>query len=171
MDAKSSPSQGNSRQDNLAQPNGDAAVGRRQSTVVFKFEKLEVWQLALSYTDMIYLLTEGLPKSEDYNLKSQIIRAATSVALHIAEGSTSQSDAEQNRFLGMALRSLVETVACLCLIQRRGYPVDPDLSQEIEIQSGKLFAKLQSFRSAISPRQARELAGTYETDEQLLTKV
>ena len=166
MDAKSSPNQENSRQDNLAQPNGDAAKPRdRQSTVVFKFEKLEVWQLALSYTDMIYSLTEGLPKSEDYNLKSQIIRAATSVALHIAEGSTSQSDAEQNRFLGLALRSLVETVACLRLIQRRGYTINADLAQEIEIQGGKLFAKLQSFRNTISPRQLRELAGEYDVGD------
>ena len=71
----------------------------------FKFEKLEVWQLALEYVDLTYDLAGRLPKSEEYNLKSQIIRAATSVALNIAEGSTSQTDAEQGRFLSMAILS------------------------------------------------------------------
>ena len=89
--------------------------------MAYKFEKLEVWQLALEYIDMIYKVAELLPKNEEYNLRSQIIRAATSIALNIAEGSTGQSDAEQNRFLGMALRSLIETVACLHLIKRRNY--------------------------------------------------
>jgi four helix bundle protein len=142
-----------------------SADGRRPSAVVFKFEKLEVWQLALSYTDLIYSLAEGLPKSEEYNLKSQIIRAGTSIALNIAEGSTGQTDAEQNRFLGMALRSLVETVACLRLIQRRGYPINTEIAQDIDFQGGRLFAKLQSFRNTISPRQARELAGEYRVND------
>ncbi len=72
----------------------------------FKFERLEVWQLALDYVDLMYRISEELPPKEQYNLASQLIRAATSIALNIAEGSTSQSDAEQNRFLGMAVRSL-----------------------------------------------------------------
>ena len=78
----------------------------------FKFENLDVWHLALDYIDRIYDLADQLPRSEDFNLTSQIRRAATSVALNIAEGSTGQTDAEQARFLGMALRSLIETVAC-----------------------------------------------------------
>jgi four helix bundle protein len=59
-----------------------------------KFEKLEVWQLAIEYTDLCYWLAEQLPKREEYNLSSQLRRAAVSVALNIAEGSTGQSDAE-----------------------------------------------------------------------------
>ena len=70
---------------------------------MYKFEKLEVWQLALDYVDLIYDLAKGLPRSEEFNLKSQITRAATSVTLNIAEGSTGQSDAEQARFLGLAI--------------------------------------------------------------------
>ena len=56
----------------------------------YKFEQLEVWQLALEYTDLIYMIAGQLPRSEEYNLKSQIIRAATSTALNIAEGSLQQ---------------------------------------------------------------------------------
>jgi 23S rRNA-intervening sequence protein len=62
---------------------------------MYEFKKLEVYQLALQYTDMIYSLTEKLPKNEEHNLESQIIRAVTSVVLNIAEGSTGQSDADK----------------------------------------------------------------------------
>jgi four helix bundle protein len=70
----------------------------------YKFQKLRIYELALDYIDLIYALAGKLPRSEDYNLRPQITRAAASIALNIAEGSTSQSDAEQSRFLGMALR-------------------------------------------------------------------
>ena len=56
----------------------------------FKFEKLDVWQRSLSYLDIIYDIAHKLPRDEEYNLKSQLIRAATSVALNVAEGSTGQ---------------------------------------------------------------------------------
>jgi four helix bundle protein len=58
----------------------------------FKFENLRVWQLALEYADLMYRLAEGLPINEQYNLASQLIRAATSITLNIAEGSTGQTD-------------------------------------------------------------------------------
>jgi len=86
----------------------------------FKFERLEVWQLALEYLDFVYQIAGRLPKSEEYNLKAQILRAATSMSLDVAEGSTSQTDAEQGRFLGIAIRSAIETIACLRLTPRRG---------------------------------------------------
>jgi four helix bundle protein len=85
----------------------------------FKFEQLDVWNMLLDYSDSIYELADKLPESERFNLKLQIIRAATSISLNIAEGSTGQSDPEQSRFLGMAIRSLIETVACQRLITRR----------------------------------------------------
>ena len=44
----------------------------------FKFENLRVWQLALEYVDLMYRLAEGLPMNEQYNLASQLTRAATS---------------------------------------------------------------------------------------------
>jgi four helix bundle protein len=134
----------------------------------FKFEKLEVWQLALDYIDLIYRIAEQLPKSEEYNLKSQIIRAATSVALNIAEGSTGQTDAEQARFLGLAIRSLLETVACQHIINRREFLKDKSLLRQSYQQAETLTAKLHTMRKTIAPKQPwlREEPVTYspETD-------
>lgn len=116
----------------------------------YKFDQLDVWKISLEYIDSIYSLTEKLPKSEEYNLKSQIVRAATSISLNIAEGSTGQSDAEQARFLGMAIRSLVETVACHHIIQRRNYINDETLLKKVYEDSQVLARKLQSFRKSLS---------------------
>lgn len=112
----------------------------------FKFENLEVWKLAVEYADIVSQVLSGLPKAEEYNLKTQWQRAATSVALNIAEGSTSQSNAEQARFLGYAIRSLIECVACLRLAERQRYLLRPELMVRLTIQSEILFAKLQAFK-------------------------
>jgi four helix bundle protein len=132
--------------------------------MVYKFENLEVWKLALAYINLIYALAERLPRSEEYNLKSQITRAATSIALNIAEGSTSQSDAEQARFLGLAIRSLIETVACQHLIHQRGYLDDPAPLRESYQFSRSLFARLQAFRRSLKGEStAREEPAEYGT--------
>jgi four helix bundle protein len=64
-----------------------------------------------------------------YILTSQIKRAADSVSLNIAEGSTGQSNREFNRFLGMVMRSDIEVVGCIYLAQRRGYIAERDFEK------------------------------------------
>ena len=126
---------------------------------------MEVWKLALDYIDIIYKLAEDLPRSEDDNLKSQITRAATSVALNIAEGSQGQSDPEQARFLGMAIRSLVETVACQQIIRRRKYLQEEFLLNKAYDDSQVLARKLQAFRKFISSYQIKEDPPLYGEDD------
>jgi len=84
----------------------------------FKFEKLIVWQKALDLTAIVHEATFNFPKEELYILTSQIKRAADSVALNIAEGSTGQSNAEFNKFLGYALRSDIEVVGCIYIAKK-----------------------------------------------------
>ncbi len=111
--------------------------------------------MALEYVDAVYELSGSLPESERFNLQSQLERAATSIVLNIAEGSTGQSSAEQNRFLGLALRSYIETVACWDLIERRGYlqPEELVLAREL---GHRLFVKLQALRHSLDGRQKRQ---------------
>ncbi len=114
----------------------------------YKFQNLAVYQLALEYLDQIYDLVDRLPTSEIFNLSSQIIRAATSIPLNIAEGSTGQSDKERARFLGMAVRSHLETVACLDIIRRRRYLSSDEITVARKL-GRKLFIKLSRFRIAL----------------------
>jgi four helix bundle protein len=87
--------------------------------MAFKFEKLIVWQKAVDLSELVNTVTETFPTPELYVLSSQIKRAADSVSLNIAEGSTSQSTPEFKRFLNIALRSDIEVVGCIYLAQRR----------------------------------------------------
>ena len=116
---------------------------------MYKFQRLKVYQLALDYLDIVYNLSRRLPERERYNLCSQLERAALSVVLNIAEGSTGQSDAEQARFLGHAVRSYLETVACWDVAERRGYLREEELSQAREL-GHHLFVKLQAFRRKLN---------------------
>ena len=132
----------------------------------FKFERLDVWQLALDYSDLMYELADKLPEKERFNLQSQIRRAGTSIALNIAEGSTGQSDPEQKRFLGLALRSLIETVACQRLVLRHGYVTDSAYLESIDSQAQLLAKKLQAFRNALSrTNQVREDQAAYDIND------
>jgi four helix bundle protein len=65
----------------------------------FKFEQLNVWKMSLDYTDSIYELAEKLPESERFNLKSQTIRAATSISLNIARGRQARVILNKDGFL------------------------------------------------------------------------
>lgn len=134
----------------------------------YKFENLDVWKLALEYLDLVYKIAEGLPRSEEYNLKSQITRAATSVALNIAEGSQGQSDPEQARFLGMAIRSLIETVACQKIILRRGYFQNTELLQQMYNDSQVLARMLQGFRKSLAQTQYQVREDYSNEDDVLL---
>ncbi|MEL7834084.1 four helix bundle protein [Fodinibius sp. Rm-B-1B1-1] len=118
--------------------------------MTYKFEKLEVWELAMKFNALSYTIAGTLPDHEKYNLTSQLKRASTSIALNIAEGSTGQSNAEQSRFLSFAIRSHVEVVACIRLIQERNYiDSNTELMNRFEELGAELFAKLNAFKRAI----------------------
>ncbi|MBI3500406.1 MAG: four helix bundle protein [Bacteroidetes bacterium] len=117
----------------------------------YKFEKLEVWQLSIELFDLVYEIEKQLPKSEQFNLSSQFRRAATSISLNIAEGSTTASDSEFKRFLTIVLHSYIETYACYQLIVRRKY-IDENKNECIKFEEtgSILFAKLQAFIKTLS---------------------
>ncbi|MCC5914777.1 MAG: four helix bundle protein [Balneolaceae bacterium] len=115
----------------------------------YKFEDLEVWRISLDLGDCIYESAAVLPDMERFNLNSQMIRASTSISLNIAEGSTSQSNGEQKRFIGYSIRSLIEVIACLRIIDRRGYLINDELRNITEELCDQLFIKLQAFRNAL----------------------
>jgi four helix bundle protein len=116
--------------------------------MAFKFEKLIVWQKAVELSDIVNKVSKNFPKDEIYVLTSQIKRAADSVSLNIAEGSTGQSNPEFRRFLSYALRSNIEVVACIYLAKRRGLISDVDfktiykLCEELLVMMNALRSKL-----------------------------
>jgi four helix bundle protein len=61
--------------------------------MAFRFEDRQVWQKAMDLDEQMKQLTKTFPREEIYILTSQIKRAADSVVLNIAKGSTGQSKA------------------------------------------------------------------------------
>jgi four helix bundle protein len=114
----------------------------------FKFEKLKIWQMAIDVAYEIHLLTRTFPKEELFILTAQIKRAADSISLNIAEGSTGQSNAEQKRFLSFSQRSALEVVSCLYLARKRNLVTDEQFSIHYNALD-KLVAMIQKFKNSL----------------------
>jgi four helix bundle protein len=117
--------------------------------MAFKFENLQVWQKALDLSDEISVLAKNsFPKDELFILTSQIKRAADSVVLNIAEGSTGQSNAVFKNFLNYSLRSAVEVVSCLFIAKKRKFISDSDF-QRLYNEYETLTKMITSLRNTI----------------------
>ncbi|MCK5400345.1 MAG: four helix bundle protein [Flavobacteriaceae bacterium] len=114
----------------------------------FKFEKLIIWQKAMDFGEDIDVMTDDFPKKEVYNLSSQIRRAADSIALNISEGSIGQSNPEQRKFIGYAIRSLAEVVTCLHKANRRKYILEREFNKFYET-SFNMMNMMTAFRKNI----------------------
>ena len=115
---------------------------------MFKFERLEVWQKAVDFSVLVHELTRTFPKEELYILTSQIKRAADSIALNIAEGSTGQSNAEFKQFISYALRSAIEVVSCLYIGKRRHLIAETDFTELYE-KAVIIIKMLQALRNSL----------------------
>lgn len=116
--------------------------------MAFRFEDLQVWQKAIDLGEQINQLTKSFPKDEIFILTSQIKRAADSVVLNIAEGSTGQSKAVFKVFLGYSLRSAIEVVSCLFIAKKRGYLKD-ELFHELYSEYEVLVKMITALRNSI----------------------
>lgn len=85
---------------------GDASTEKRRTPGTY--QDLKVGQRAIELAEPCYAGTRKFPKDEIYGLTSQIRRAATSVAAHIAEGYGRESPGDFVRVLRTAQGSLKE---------------------------------------------------------------
>jgi four helix bundle protein len=109
----------------------------------FRFERLEVWQLARKFTVKIYKLTKKFPKDELFGLVSQLRRAAISIILNIAEGSDRKSDIDFRRFLRISLSSLEEVVSGLYISLDQNFMGQREF-EELYENANELAAKLNA---------------------------
>ena len=112
----------------------------------FNFEDLKVYQKALDFVDVVYRVSSNFPKEETYRLSSQFIRAATSIALNIAEGSE-DTNQQFNRFLKIASGSIKECVVCISIAKKQSYideVTQETLREDLE-ELSKMIAGLQKY--------------------------
>jgi four helix bundle protein len=105
----------------------------------FSFEQLEVYQLAVNVTVKVYRLTQTFPSEGRFGLVHQVRRAATSVALNIAEGKGRNSDKDFLRFLYQARGSILETISGMQIAERLEFisqdtikSLQPDSKERVE---------------------------------------
>ncbi|OGX06905.1 MAG: four helix bundle protein [Omnitrophica bacterium RIFCSPLOWO2_12_FULL_50_11] len=116
--------------------------------MAFKFEKLEVWNNAIDFSANIHEVTRSFPQEELYILTSQMKRAADSIALNIAEGSTGQTNPAFRQFLSYAVRSGIELVSCLYIAVKRKL-IDEVQFRDLYDEAEQLIKKIQALRNAI----------------------
>jgi len=105
------------------------------------YHHLEIWNRGMDYAVGVYRFTASLPDGEKYNLVSQLRRAVTSVPLNIAEGCGTATNAEFNRFLSYAYRSLKEVITTVELCERL-YPGLPKNRTELLIDEGGQLSRM-----------------------------
>lgn len=110
---------------------------------MLKFKRLRIWNEALELSTQINKLRTAFPNTETYVLGTQIQRAADSVVLNIAEGTTLQSEKEFARFLIIANRSAIEVCACLELAKERSLTSEAHAEQLI-VSYEKMIVSIQA---------------------------
>ena len=84
-------------------------------------QKLEIYTSSKQFVLECYKLTKSLPAEEKFGMISQIRRAALSVHLNIAEGSSRKSEMERKRYFEIARGSVIEIDAALDIAFDLGY--------------------------------------------------
>lgn len=91
--------------------------------IYFDHEKLEVYQEALAFIGWLTPILERVDKAGD--VKEQLDRGSTSVALNIAEGNGKYSAKDRGRFFDIANGSTLECAAGLdILVAKRKLTID-----------------------------------------------
>ena len=90
---------------------------------MFNFEKLDVWQKAIDFADLVYKHTRNFPADERFRLTNQMRRAAVSISSNIAEGTSRVSQTDFARFVEIATGSLFEVVSQAFIGGRQGFYV------------------------------------------------
>jgi four helix bundle protein len=84
-------------------------------------QKLQVYTASREFVLECYRLTKSLPSDEKFGMITQIRRAALSVHLNIAEGSSRKSEVERKRYYELARGSVIEIDAALDVAEDLGY--------------------------------------------------
>jgi len=93
----------------------------------FRFEDLEIWQIARGLAVKFHALAAVLDKRRLYRYAEQLRAAGLSLTNNIAEGSGSTHVQEFKQFLNIARRSLFEDASMLMVFESLGLFASSDI--------------------------------------------
>jgi four helix bundle protein len=120
----------------------------RPTIAMFNYEKLEVWQEAIAFADLIYSITKRFPSEERFGLTNQMRRAVVSISSNLAEGSARNSRIEFARFVEVASGSTFEVASQAFIAHRQDMLSEADFNQVYE-GSEKLGRMLSGLRRSL----------------------
>lgn len=85
------------------------------------YTELTAWHRAMDLAALVYEAARSMPKTEQFGMTSQMLRAVASVPANIAEGYQRGSRKDYARFIAIARGSLAETETFLLLAVRVGH--------------------------------------------------
>jgi four helix bundle protein len=88
---------------------------------MFNLEKLEVWEKAIDFADLVYVSTRSFPPDERFGLTNQMRRAAVSVSSNIAEGCSRSSKTDFAQFIESSTGSVFEVVSQSFISKRQKF--------------------------------------------------
>ena len=115
---------------------------------MFNFEKLEVWQRAIDFADLVYKGTSAFPSEERFGLTNQLRRAAVSISSNLAEGSSRSSKTDFARFTEIAAGSVFETISQAFIARRQTF-LNEQQFREIYASAEELSRMLSGLRKSL----------------------
>lgn len=85
----------------------------------FRFQKLEIWQIAIEIADTLFDIADDLEQRKLFRFADQLRGAGMSMSNNIAEGSGSGYKKVFNRYLDEARNSAFENANIVILLCRR----------------------------------------------------
>lgn len=128
----------------------------------FDHEKLKVYQEALRFYSWCEPILDRLPKSAD--VRDQLDRARTSVALNIPEGNGKFTSADRCRFFDIARGSALECAGCLDLFSIKRVISEQELEEGKTTLKGIVSMLIGLIRSN-SPNRLYEEAVEYKVED------
>jgi four helix bundle protein len=116
----------------------------------FPFEKLEVWHLAVDFTDFVLNILDSFPPNKYSRVVGQMEAAVSSIPQNIAEGKGRQYKKEFIQYLYIAEGSLFEVLTLSEILKRRNLIREKEsieIRERAEIIDRKLHGPINSLRS------------------------
>lgn len=115
----------------------------------YNFENLEVWKLSLQVIKETKQIIKKFPAEEKYALADQVRRAASSIALNVAEGWGRSTKKDFGRFVSNAIGSTLEVIASLKIACHLEYLLEKDV-QSLNSLLKELYFKLLKFNQYLT---------------------
>lgn len=125
---------------------GRQSLGDKQ----FRFQELDVWRMASSFTGELFDLADQLEDRKCFRFAEQLRASTLSITNNIAEGSGSLSQQDFAAFLNIARRSVFETANMLVILVQHGYFQQPQIQpllERLEQESRMLLGLIRKLRS------------------------